>query len=261
MAHCIRGCTRPNIDRETGEVGEPIPRIASDGLLCKKDAENLAHWLAEIESLYATLDVRIERSAEREGGGKRGKLSGSPALIRLDVLALTDPRTNPGDGMAGPDGKKEPNDGLVYVPQTVSGWAEMLALEQHLSMVEVDEDGNEWVPPFTLSDALSLLRTWLPTVLSQPWVDEFYGEMKDVFGLLSRALGIPRPRIVGHCISIIGEGEATRACGKALYAREGTAVIRCSACGRTYNGLDIVRLRTIEKHESGDTVRLPEKTA
>lgn len=259
LVHCVRGCTRPNIDRETGEVGEPIPRIASDGLLCKKDAENLARWLDEVENLYATLDVRMERAPEREGGGKRGKISGSPALIRLDVLAMMDPRTNPGPSKPSAfDGKQEPDDGLLNVPSTVSGWAEMLALEQHLSMVQVDDDSDEWVPPFNLSEALSLLRTWMPTVLQQMWVDEFYAEMKDVHSLLSRAHGIPRPKIVGHCLSILGEGKATHACGKALYAPEGTAVIRCSACGRTYNGLDIVRLRTIEKHESGDTVPVKE---
>ena len=257
--HCIRGCTRPNIDRETGEVGEPIPRIASDGLLCKKDAENLAQWLSEIELLYTSLDVRMERAPEGEGGGRRGKISGSPSPIRLDVLALIDPRTNAGPSKPSRvDGRREPDDGLINIPHALSGWAEIVAIEQHLSMVEVDEDGYEWVPPFHLSDGLSLLRTWLPTVVARPWIDEFYDEIRTIYGLLNRTLGIPRPRIVGHCISIIGEGEATHVCGKALYAPEGTAVIRCSACGRTYNGLDIVRLRTIEKHESGNTVPIVE---
>lgn len=272
--HCVRGCTRPNIDKETGKVGEPIPRIATDGLLCKKDAENLAHWLSEIVDLYATLDVRIERAAEREGGGKRGKISGSPALVRLDVLALMDPRTNPGDGRPGPDGKREPDDGLVNVPQTISSWAELLAVEQRMSMcdvdsyTEIDDEDNEITiytysaKPMDLSTATNLLAAWLPTVLEQMWIDEFYDEIHSVHSLLDRLLGIPKPKILGHCLSIIGEGKInTRPCGQVLYAPAGTAVIRCSNCGRTYNGIDIVRLRAIEMHENGDTVALKKETA
>ena len=247
---CIRGCKRPNIDKESGEIGEPIPRVATDGLLCKKDAENIAKWLDDLCDLYATLDVRIEKAQEREAGGKKTKISGSPSLIRLDVMAMLDPRTRPGEGFPWLDGSREPDDGLWNVYQTIAGWASVLADEKSLDSEYSD-----------LTAAVKLLTAWLPTVYEQPWVDEFYTELRHVHGLLSRALGIPRPKVMGHCLSILGEGSKTHACGQTLYAPVGTSIIRCSNCGRTYNGVEIVKLRAIEMHENGDTVPLRDKAS
>lgn len=251
---CIRGCTAPCRCQQCKEAGQPqhppVPRSSAEGLLCRRCASNLSDWLTDIPDMYATLDTRMRRT-ERTEGGKRGKISGSPALIRLDVMAMLDPRTMPGDGMPGPDGRREYDDGLRDIAGTVCVWAARFTEEQH-HKTDVT----------TLAAACSHLIAWFGTVTEQPWIDEAYDEIRQCKHLLDAAHGTPKPRMVGHCITVTGEtSQDMKICGKPLFAAEGTAMIRCSECGRTYNGIEIVRLRVVEQHENGDTVTLPRQTA
>jgi hypothetical protein len=223
---CVRGCTKPGPLMDDGQRGEDVPRMATDGLLCSKDARNLKTWLEEIPDLYAQLDTRMEGgySTRYDGKtGKTGKASHSPALVRLDVVALQDPRTLRDEDLPG-----EP----LYIPRVVGSWAYLLAEEHDLAS-----------PTDTLVEAVNLLLTWWSTLVAKAWVDEFFTDVHDCSKLLNRANNVERPRSVGTCISIVGDAGNLRECGRQLYALEGAAV-RCASCHRRYDGMDLVRVAT-----------------
>lgn len=243
LTYCVRGCVSPCECQACQECAQPIHaptrREADEGLLCKRCARTLRKWLTEIPDLYATLDPYHAPPTDEDPDayhGKHGKLSGSPSPVRLDVVALMDPRTN-----AGVPG--DPWDGSTYIPGEVCTWAQVLVEDHDLSS-----------PYGTLTEAAALLLAWFGTVIASPWVDEMWTAMRDIHRLLQRAHGVPRPKPIGECINVYERGGVTIACGHTLYAPAAGAKIRCSGCGRRYDGYGLVALgKTLEA--SGDPTR------
>lgn len=242
---CVRGCVKACGCAEcfANAIHDPIPRQADIGLLCRRCGDQLWRWLDEIPDLYATLDSR-PGSVERSEGGKRGKISGSPALSRLDVIALTDYRTMPHTGHTNPknlkygDDQIETDDGIIDVAFEMVQWSDILADEVGISG-RAD----------TLTEAVKMLTTWWTTLLDQPWIDETWLAVRDVRRMLGRAHGEQKPRPVGHCnrpieipTSDVRKPEI-RLCGNTLYAPESGGTVRCRQCGARYDGMAILRLK------------------
>lgn len=200
---------------------DPIPSPATYGLLCTRCGTRLWAWLTEIPDLYATLDTRKPDTVEQDGS-RHLKVSGSPALVRLDVVALMDPRT------------VHSEDGLVHVPGVICQWAQCLSDDLDLAG-----------PGSTLTEAVELLTTWWESLIKAPWVDEFWAEAKDVRSLLGRAHGEKRPKSIGRCLTVTDKSE----CGERLYLAEGRDTIKCRKCGRTYDGTELLRVQIQAERE------------
>lgn len=237
---CVRGCVRPCPCREClGQDNPPHPPIASPadfGLLCRRDWSRLWAWLSEIVELYATLDVRLKNSGDRDGSSHQ-KVSGSPALVDLSVVALMDPRTDPAGYMV--NGVRVSNPGPPHIPSIVGSWARMVCEEKDLDL-----------PYGTLSEAVSVLTTWFEWICQQPWVDELWAEIKDVRGLLGRAHGEKRPQKVGRCLTVHEVDGVMVECDRALYLPAGGQRLRCGRCGRVYDGASMLRLKLMENLKS-----------
>lgn len=242
---CVRGCTKPCGCQECFEnaIHDPTPRPATDGLLCARCSKSLWRWLDEIPDLYATLDTR-PGSVDRHEGGKRAKLSGSPALARLDVIALMDHRTMPHTGKPNPvnvrygDLEPETDDGILDVASVLIQWADILADDMSLTTRADD-----------MVKAVEVLTSWWQSLVAMPWIDEMWPAIRDVRRMLGRAHGEQKPRPVGHCNRPIevptGDTRKPeiRLCGNTLYAPESGGTVRCRQCGAHYDGMAILRLR------------------
>lgn len=196
---CVR-CTRP--------------RTAS--LLCTRCADNLKRWLTDIPDLYATamaLNIR-DRPAGEHSESRHTKVSGSPALVNVTLMAIQDPASNAGDG-------------IIPVVPALTSWAHLFVEEQEISSGRLDY----------LYEIMQLFSTWWTTLLRQPWIDEFYSEVSDIHRMLSGATNAPKS--IGRCFGWVRNAPP---CGQRLYpAVDGTEVV-CDKCGRRYSGLDLVRL-------------------
>jgi hypothetical protein len=239
---CIRGCTKPCGCDECIAADEPqhdpTPRPAAEGLLCKRCANQLHTWLDQIVDRTAQLDPRIQRTGDNNNT-RHGKISGSPSLVRLDVAALTDPRTRqPATEFTDPRSEYYDPHPPIDIPGELSTWAGALA-DDH----QVTADHR------TLTEAVDLLTGWWEALVNAPWITEFYDRMQEIQRLLNRAHRTERPRPVGHCLTMLEKNDTPTACGAPLYqdaSIQGQAVAHCRKCGRTYKGLDLVRARAAE---------------
>lgn len=232
IVECVRECTRPcrcddcTIADHDAPVHPPIPVEAETGLLCRRCADRLWAALHEIGDLYAGLDWNLVGDYGVSEGGGGGKVTGSPALVRLDVLALTDPRTQYDPA--------EPR-GPLYVPNVVGKWAEVA----RRALGHTSTAGD-------LNSALWVLVAWWQQITHHVWIGQCHDEMVHVLGLLKNAHGLQPPRRarIGHCVGQVHRSSVvlTKVCGAPLYVDGGP--VTCRSCGRQYVGLDLVRLYT-----------------
>lgn len=231
LTYCVRGCVQPCDCTECLLADKPIHapkrREVDLGLLCKRCVTSLARMLREIPDLYATLDVRPATSAPGESVS-HSDVSGSPALARLEIVALMDPRT------AATDSSGEDWDGSAYIPDEVGTWALLLAEERHVRTKIA-----------TMYEATRFLTDWMAELCASLWVDECFDALRDVERLLKRAHGDRRKSsIARRCINVYERDGQTVECGATLYVESATEAIRCKACGRRYEGYGLVALKT-----------------
>lgn len=228
---CIRGCCRPCRCEEC-QVSEssdhpPVPIEAQEGLLCSRCAGRLEQWMSVILDDTLHLDTRKLTVDNAAPMGKHKKISGSPALIRLAVAALTDPRTMRDD-------EDDPSAPL-FIAGVVCSWARLLTEEQELSS-----------PVEYMAQAVDVLSAWWGTLVEQPWVDEFYSDMAQIRRLLDHAHGVERRKPIGHCLSVRPVNGEMVACNRPIYARITDQTVKCRSCGRIYEGPDKLRLTVSE---------------
>ena len=222
---CVRGCTHSALTDGGEEFRER--NAATMGHLCAGCAKRLHKWIVGIPDLYAILDPRKDAGKDPYAPTRRGKISGSPALVRLDVVALQDRRTNararfnePGDeNMLGGD-----------VPSLMLSWAECLS-------DDLDLTGR----PDSLASAVALLAgPWYPNLCYRPWVDELYTEVEKIHRTLKGLNHVGGPRPLGTC-----------ECGQRLYEPDPQPgreqIIECRNCGHRLDGLALVRLAAAQK--------------
>lgn len=240
---CVRGCTRPIRDQESGETTSRAAKPADTGQLCKSCAAQLRKWLRDIEDLYAVLDTRPGGGASPFSPAKRQKVSGSPALIRLDVAILQDPRSTSGALYRGQviHEPEDINDHPSDIPGQFIAWATSFA------------DDLKLTPPTTLTTAIDMLAgEWFTNLCYQTWVEDLYDDTKLTRAMLRRVTGTTGARPAGKC-----------QCGNMLYEPEPKpgvtkldpekAVIECRKCGHRMNALALIRLAAAQRVQDNNT--------
>lgn len=221
-AGCVRGCEEPYLDPDTSER-LTRPRPASNGYLCRRCADTLHRYLTEIPDSFASLSTRIGGGDPLQPG-KRGKLSGSPALLRLDVWALLDPHSTATGRYYEPGDENSVGD----IPGVIISFAVNLA-----------DDLNLTHKPETLWAAVQLMTgEWYQNLCYRPWIDDCYDWTKTIYDTLRRCNGVTDPVSIGRCH-----------CGTQLYRPETVeaGVITCPSCGHRMNGVAVVRLKNAQE--------------
>ena len=202
-----------------------MPAPAVDGLLCRTCSSRLSRWLSVILEDTLHLSTRIPDNYSWDHGHQHNKISGSPALIRLDVAALTDPRTL----MDSDDTPGEP----VYIIGKVTGWAGLLAEEHNLAS-----------PTNTMADAVQVLTNQWERLVNSEWIGEFYSDMATIRQLLNGAHNRRPPASAGACFD----------CDTEIRKEEGDGRddATCRGCGRVYTGADLFKLHLQKNHDTLD---------
>jgi hypothetical protein len=233
---CIRGCRVPNPD---GGRPQPAPVIWPDRRLCAHCADRLWAMLGRVCDDYRELSTEILENgpSERTTTGAPGA---SPALIRLDVAALLDPRTTLDPAAPG----------LLHPPAVLVSWARNLA------------ELNAWrIDVYGMGYAVELLRDNWPALTAAPFLADFYDEMQAISRALDIALGRPRATYLGPCISTwlpaeppwvadwIADADGNLPpiegpldhCLAPVY-RLADGLIHCRTCGRDYGPREVLAL-------------------
>lgn len=199
------------------------PKSALDGLyVCRGHHRWIAETIDDIVCTAALLPHFYEPgTAVDDGHQVKGKRVDPPAPVRLDVVALLDPRTvarHPGD--------------LVPVLAILESWARMVREERHLRACQNQA---------TITSEASLLIAHLDWIAGQTWVGDLASELRDVKGALHSAIGDHAPRPVGRCPVIHPDAEG--ACDGPLYQdRYGGMSVTCRRCGETWGETELRRL-------------------
>ncbi|SDP10076.1 hypothetical protein SAMN04515671_2936 [Nakamurella panacisegetis] len=241
---CIRGCRQP----DPAGLGRPTPSPRWDwytaGQLCERCTVQLWGWLGSIERDYLTLSTEILDSGPQERTNT-GAPGASPAPLRLDVLALLDPRTT-----------LDPEDraSVTYPPAAVRAWA--------ANLLELTGDDS---PIYTLGGALSVLQDpwYWPQLLAAPFLTDCYDEIRAITTALNRAHDRDRAIYLGPCVSSwlprcppwsldwIEWGADTEPpelegpldyCLAPVYRAGPDTPITCHTCGRRYGPRDVLAL-------------------
>lgn len=189
--------------------------------------------LRELELYAAWLTTTDLLSPTRGAGGRGSPGYASRPPIRLDAVALTDPRsaTNPppldearGVGLA------EDAEPIWPILGTLNGLANYVRRQLgHASATFV-----------TLSGEVGYLLGHLDRAAYEPWIDDVIADIRDLHGQARATAHDQPPGPIGRCLRV--------GCDAEVYPPPPrSAKTRCPACGRTYTGLDLVRLRTQEQ--------------
>jgi hypothetical protein len=183
----------------------------------------LSRWLSTILEDTLTLNTRIPDNYGWDHGHTHSKVSGSPALIRLDVAALTDPRTTePHHSLEGTEfyDPLPPKD----IPGVICEHASRLAEEHNLAS-----------PTDTMNDAVQVLTNQWERLVTSDWIDEFYTDLATIRQLLNRAHNRKPPLPRGRCFT----------CNTQLWQEDGNGqdTVTCPKCQRSYDHLGLVKLK------------------
>lgn len=234
---CIRGCRRPcRCDAcRAADVPEhgPTPIPQAKGLLCQRCESKLRTWLGDVLEETARLSTRLPTDLSWGQSGHQ-KVSGSPALVRLDVVSLLDRRSTSvvtEDAETYPENCPERE--VISIPQRICSWALLFAEENDLT-----SDVS------TMAASVTLLTAWWETLVAQLWVDDFYADTQQIMLLLNNAHMIERPRPKGLCINVYEVNGKIVDCDHPLYETPGDDRLKCNKCGRKYaNAAEIARCR------------------
>lgn len=226
--YCARGCMRPC--RQDQCIADPEncehdTRIrATVGLLCDRCSERLLEAVDDLPDLWAQMPGLYDTSHGIEYGDKisRGGRTGSPSLIRLDVMVLQANAFDRPGSTAAYEG-----DGVMPVWPTLNGW--LAIIEDELGLTPAGD---------TMSQAATMLHTWHQRICAQPWIDEYWTDLTSIRRSLRRTTGAPGP--IARCWGRIANRDD---CGRLLYPPPpGNDTITCRHCGRTYTGAEIIKL-------------------
>jgi hypothetical protein len=165
------------------------PRMADVGLTCRIHFDRLADMLRQVEEEAAILSA-VPSMAIRTGSGG-GSLASTRAPARLDVLVHRDIRRGTGESETEDDelaaGKTLP---VLYV---LHSWARVVREERQLT------------PPdrVSVSTERRLLTIYLDWAAGQPWVDEYFNEVRQLVGQLKAANGHRAEQPYSRCPSIV----------------------------------------------------------
>lgn len=192
-----------------------------DSLTCFGCANRILRHLRELEDKLPTLI--LEKPVKPDASGTNTGF-GSQSPANDAVIVHTDPRSDSSDR----DGNMTGELGALGV---VDRWAQVVVEERGVN------------PPSTAYMAIPLLRSNHQWVVSQPWVDEYADELRQVHAAVRALANDPIPRSVGRCIAVHSHGE----CHGQVYEMDDASGVRCAECRRVYTGLDLARFRTAQE--------------
>ena len=194
--------------------------------------------------------------------GAIGKISGSPALIRLDVLHLLDGRRKP--GWDGADPRIEKYADWLGITPLLESWVRVL-WEELPEILELTETAT------VRSECAVLVEYW-PFIEGQRWGEELAEDVIRAAETVRRALGI-RPEYRPRCRwcpkdPVTGKRplvHPVEAKTQAITTWEACAYGLCSRCGRTYpKGPALDALAQVQEPlplaEIADLIGVPVKT-
>jgi len=206
--------------------------------MCRACTDKLWNWLCTVLDDTLRLDTRIPGNYAMDHGHTHAKVSGSPALIRLDVAALTDPRTTePHHSLEGTElyDPLPPKD----IPGVICEHAATLKNEHNLKL-----------PAEPMAEAVHLLQCQWERLVASTWIDLFYDDMAAIRQLLNRAHNRKPALSRGHCFT----------CNTKLWQEDGdgTDEVTCPKCKRIYDHLGLVKLKL--QHDRDRQVESEEAT-
>ena len=235
---------------------------ADVGYLCGGHLERLAAMLRDIEDEAVHLDARPSM-AIRTGSGK-GSLASERAPARLDVLAFLHPQTRqwtrdeqprytpPAPKAFGPwclfcdhetctawragrrrdlhdDEHDAGSDRLMSILGVLNGWARVVREERDLAEPE----------QITITGERDLLSRHLDWCAAQPWIDEMFGELRQLRAALKSLNGTEDDKPVGRCYLLI-DGEE---CAGPIWMDQAAGHAHCGRCKNTWDGEQVARLK------------------
>jgi hypothetical protein len=179
---------------------------------------------ADLVALPGLVDELARCLNERgAAAGIARKVSGSPALVRLDVLWLLDPRRKP--GWDGADPREENYTDWLGVAPLLESWVRVLweDLPEILELTEVA----------TVRSEASVLVEFWPFIETQQWADELAKDVSRAAEAVRRALGI-RPDYQPKCRKCKSTVVPVEAETHRLTTWEACAYGACTGCDWTY---------------------------
>lgn len=242
-------------------------RLADPGYrTCTTCYDRLRSDLKDIDTRYSMLDA----SPGASGDGTRGAPGfGSRPAASPHIIVMTDWRSKSCEvavdglqyvwdpladdtlepGQYGPPGgaytqKREVwygRDGRGHseqenparsVPATLASLADLVAEERELAQANTQ----------TVSDLVRWLDNQLDWITRQDLVTDFRDDLRVLVRQLMPVTGDPNQRSIGACPNVIDEGAVTRECRTRLYANPKGSDVSCTACGRRWEGDELLRL-------------------
>jgi len=197
---------------------------ATVGYLCDHHLAMVRETLTDILEFVAILPwFTLPGSMPDSDDIKRTKKPDAEAPIRLDVAALTDRRNGPvvqsGD--------------IPDIPGVLAGWVNLVVEERTLDYTGV-----------TVTENCRFLQRHNNWIAQQPWLDEYWLEIRNARRVLAQAVGHQDPKPIGKCPVLLDDGKE---CSTNLYADPDTGSVKCRHCHSSWSGRELVRLRLMQE--------------
>jgi hypothetical protein len=151
-------------------------RQTERGYTCSPCLDRLAQHLHDCEHEATLLSAVPSMAAP--AGSRGGTLASHRAPARLDVIALTDPRTRP-----------DWDDTTLSVLGVLGTWARVVREQRALT----------WPERITVTSERKTLSAQLDWIAAQPWVDDLARDLRALRGQLKACNGTQDPRPEGSC--------------------------------------------------------------
>ncbi len=254
------------------------PHRADPGLLlCAAHLNRLADTLRVIEDEAIHLETRPSMAVRYDHGG--GGLASERSPARIDALVLRDRRRGTGIPRSG-----EPDvwgyDETPSVLETLHSWARLVREERGLagptrrgerarvarkvsigpfcedcvhSSCEALSFWLEIPAEPTITGERDLLTRHLSWIAAQPWVDEFYDELRKLAAHLKRVNGTQADKPVGRCYLPVSLSEVSQdpprgegsgeTCNGPVWVDDAAGHAHCGSCRSTWDGPQLALLK------------------
>ena len=182
------------------------PARLDDGYtICRHHQTRLREDLTAAALVLDDLHQLLVTPAPIDGNDIRAAKTDAPAPCRLDILDLTDPRSD------------------TPAVHVLASWCLLVAEERHLATL-----------PRTPPHQARWLTLHLDWLARHPAANDAATELHDVWRWLRTAAGLAPPPPLFTCPVIHPDTDAE--CGGPVYPSPYTFAVRCAACGETWDG-------------------------